>query len=96
MYRQYFNAAINRYLTLHTENKSFEISGVKIFPNGIQLKDNSSTIPWHKVDTKAYDYYFAIFAKGRENEYAHFNYLKDWNAVILFSVFRGILQKINV
>ena len=95
MYRQYFNAAINRYLTLHTENKSFEISGVKIFPYGIQLKDNSSNIPWQKVDTKAYDYYFAIFAKDRENDYAHFNYLKDYNTVILFSVFRGIRPKIN-
>ena len=95
LYRQYFNAFVNRYLTMYKENKAFEISGVKFFPNGIQLKENSSTIPWHNVGTKAYDYYYAVYPKDAANEHVHFNYLKDWNAVILFSVFRSILPKIN-
>jgi len=92
LYDNYFDDITNSYLSDFNNNKEIQILGVIFCDEGIYLKDKKILTNWLDVGTKAYYSYYTIFSLSDPSNYRAFEYLKDWNTGILYSVSRRILS----
>jgi len=56
------------------------------------LKKTDGFIDWNDLNTRAYRYYYTLSSKKKPEFYKAFTYLKDWNAVLVYSISRQILK----
>jgi hypothetical protein len=93
LYDNCFDDIIHSYLSDFNNKKEIQILGVTFCEEGIYLKDRKILINWLDVGTKAYYTYYTIFSLSDPSNYRAFEYLKDWNTGILYSVSRKILNE---
>jgi hypothetical protein len=89
----FFDPKIISLLEKFVNDESFSILGVNFDARGVLLKKDSQLISWDDLGTKSYMSYYAMFSKSDPNYYRAFEYLNDWNTVILYSVSRQILKE---
>ena len=70
----------------------FKLLGVVFTQEGIILDNKSDIISWFDLGTKNYWTYFSVFSTSDPNKYKAFQYLTDWNTVVLYSVTRHIIK----
>jgi hypothetical protein len=74
----------------------FNILGVTFTQEGIRLNNKSEIITWFDLGTKNYWTYFSLFSNSNLTVYKTFEYLNDWNTIVLYSVSRSILKAKNL
>jgi hypothetical protein len=70
----------------------FTILGVTFTQEGIIFGNLSETISWFDLGTRNYRTYYSLFSNQDPRKYKTFQYLTDWNTVVLYSVSRSILK----
>jgi len=87
-----FNPWLFYYLAKFNEGEPFEIAQVIFQREGIIFDKKAGVVSWADLGTKAYHGYYALYSQQDPNTYKAFEYLHDWNTVILYSVSRQILK----
>ena len=70
----------------------FDILGVVFTQEGIQFDKNTEIISWFDAGSKNYRTYFALFSHSNPNKYKAFQYITDWNTILLRAVTEHILK----
>ena len=91
LYDNILDDLIKCYLTKFREGIDFELAGISFSQSGLKLNANSKIIPWDSIETAAHRTYYTIFPKNDPKNYKSFEFLNDWDAVIVYSVSRQIL-----
>jgi hypothetical protein len=91
LFDYYYADVVRNYLGLFKNNLEFNLLGVIFTKDGIYLRKNESLIEWTDLGTKDYRTYYALFQKTNPNYYRAFEYLEEWNTIVLHSVSRHIL-----
>ena len=91
----YASEIINHYLRLFEIRQPFSILDVRFNQPGIQLNDKIK-IDWDDVDVKTYTRYVAISSRSKPDVYKGFQYLEEWNSIVLYNVIRMILKNKNL
>ncbi|HWW42005.1 hypothetical protein, partial [Pedobacter sp.] len=58
---------------------------------GIFIKNK--IIYWEDVGTKVYRTYYTLFSKNDPKIYKSYNYMDDWNAILVYTLSRHILSE---
>ena len=88
----FFDDISRNYLQQFSNNKNFEIAGVKFLIGGVFLDNKTDLISWEDLGTKSYQSYYSLYSISNPNKYKAFEYLTNWNTAILYSVSRQILK----
>jgi hypothetical protein len=91
LFDNHINDISLHYISKFNEGLSFNLLGNTISREGILFQNDNDIIPWMDLGTKNYATYFSLFSLSNGNHYKTFQYLTDWNTVVLFSVTRHIL-----
>jgi len=82
----YFDEVSRTYLQKFSNKESFNLLGIDFSQEGVRLSLKDEIIPWSDLGTKSYQTYYAMFSKANPRKYKAFEYLKEWNTGILYSV----------
>jgi len=95
LFDYYYIQVFKNYIHLFHNKLEFNLLGIIFTPKGVLFKKTEPIIIWSDLGTKNYWSYFALFSKSNPNHYKAFQYLEDWNTIILQSVSRQILKEMN-
>jgi|GEM_PF-2678829 len=97
LWELYFSKIADEFLSQFYQNEKITIANLEFHKEGIRLKKGVSDffeIPWNEVRTANYQRNFVVYSNQNPQKLnKSFNYHEDWNAMVLFSVLRGILQE---
>ena len=93
LFDYYYADVVRNYINLFKNNLEFNLLGVIFTKEGIYLRKDEPLIEWQNLGTKNYWSYYALFQKSNPNNYRAFQYLEDWNTIIIHSVSRYILRE---
>jgi hypothetical protein len=95
MLQYYASELVSQYLKLFNYKQPFSILNVYFNQLGIVLNDKYN-IEWNNIDVKTYTRYVAISTKNKSEIYKAFNYMEEWNTLVLYNVLRLILKSKNL
>jgi hypothetical protein len=95
LYDFYFKDKILNYIGRINSGEDVAMAGIVFKKDGIVLnsKRASRFIAWEDLNSRSYYDYHTLSSKKQPDFYNAFTYLKDWNATLVFSISRGILQE---
>ena len=96
LFDYYYADLVRNYLRLFKNSLEFDLQGIIFIKEGVYLRKNSDLIEWSNLRTKNYWSYFTLFHKANPNNYKAYQYLEDWNAIVLYSVVSQILKEKNL
>ncbi|PTS92365.1 hypothetical protein DBR11_27095 [Pedobacter sp. HMWF019] len=85
------NDIVNRAIKVLNSEGKFELLETAFEKEGIVIK--GKRISWENVGTKAYRTYYALFSKNDPKVYKSYNYMDDWNAILVYTLSRRILSE---
>lgn len=90
LWEKFINEIVHNYLLKYRNNEKINVSGIEIDEDRIRF--NKKEILFEDLELKQYRHHFMIFS--REDHYKNkiLYYLKDKDAVILFSVLKTIIK----
>lgn len=93
LYDFYLNEEISNCITNINNGIDVAIADVILRNDGVclDLKKSDGFIEWTDLNTTAYSYYYTLSSKKKPQFYKAFTYLKDWNAVLIYSISRQLL-----
>jgi hypothetical protein len=95
MLQYYASELVNQYLKLFNYKQPFSILNVYFSQLGIVLNDKYN-IEWNNIDVRTYTRYVAISTKNKSEIYKAFDYIEEWNTLVLYNVLRLILKSKNL
>ncbi|HEY2726489.1 MAG TPA: hypothetical protein VGI61_04915, partial [Parafilimonas sp.] len=91
----YASEMVGQYLKLFNYKQPFSILNVHFGQLGIVLNDKYN-IEWNNIDVRTYTRYVAISTKIKSDIYKAFDYIEEWNTLVLYNVLRLILKNKNL
>jgi hypothetical protein len=91
----YASKLVSQYLKLFNYKQPFSILNVYFSQLGIVLNDEYN-IEWNNIDVRTYTRYVAISTKNKSEIYKAFDYMEEWNTLVLYNVLRLILKSKNL
>ena len=91
----YVSELVGQYLKLFNYKQPFSILNVYFNQLGIVL-NNKFNIEWNDIDVRTYTRYIAISSKNKSEIYKAFDYIEEWNTLVLYNVIRLILKSKNL
>jgi hypothetical protein len=95
----YFMDKAEDMIEQHKMGREIELNDIYITQEGLELdvhklfSDARSFIPWHDIGTSDYITYYSVFSRLKPADYHRtFNYLNDWNSMLVNKVITGILE----
>lgn len=82
---------LNRYIDSFNKNSFVEILGTTFKINTVIL--NNHEIPYNDLGFREYTGYYALFSKNNPQIYKSYNYLKDWNSAVVYSISKRLLAE---
>lgn len=82
----YFNDMAIHYIKLLRNGMSFELAGLFLTEEGIQLKKGKSVVPWNQLGLHSYFHSCMLYNLADPACYRSFDYWHDWNAPLLRTV----------
>lgn len=83
---------INRYIDSFNKNSFVEILGTTFKSDTvIFIKDHE--IPYSDLGFREYIGYYALFSKSNPKIYKSYNYLKDWNSSVVYTISKLLLAE---
>jgi hypothetical protein len=95
MLQYYASELVSQYLKLFNYKQPFSILNVYFSQLGIVLNDEYN-IEWNNINVRTYTRYVAISTKNKSEIYKAFDYLEEWNTLVLYNVLRLILKSKNL
>jgi len=94
LYGFYINEKISNCIANVNNGINVAMAGVIFKKEGVclDLKKSDGFVEWNDINTRAYSYYYTLSSKKKPEFYKAFTYLKDWNAVLIYSISRQILK----
>lgn len=94
LYEFYLNEKILNCIANIDNGIDVPIADVIFKKEGVCLdsKKPEEFVEWNDLNTIAYSYYYSLSSKKKPEFYKAFTYLKEWNAVLLYSISRQILK----
>ncbi len=91
----YASELVSQYLKLFNYKQPFSILNVYFNQLGIVLNDKYN-IEWNNIDVRTYTRYVAVSRKNKPEIYKTFDYIEEWNTLVLYNVLRLILKSKNL
>lgn len=91
----YASELVSQYLKLFNYKQPFSILNVYFNQLGIVLNDKYN-IEWNNIDVRTYTRYVAVSRKNKPEIYKAFDYIEEWNTLVLYNVLRLILKSKNL
>ncbi|MEP6466641.1 MAG: hypothetical protein ABJB05_10070 [Parafilimonas sp.] len=91
----YASEMVGQYIKTFNYKQPFSILNVHFNQSGIRLSDKYD-IPWNDVDVRTHTRYVAISTKTTTDIYQTFDYIEEWNTLVLYNVLRQILKAKNL
>jgi hypothetical protein len=85
------NDIVNRAIKVLNSQGKFEVLKTTFEKEGIVIKNK--IIHWEDVGTKVYRTYYTLFSKNDPKIYKSYNYMVDWNAILVYTLSRRILSE---
>jgi len=95
MLEYYASEMVSQYLKLFNYKQPFSILNVHFGQLGIVLNDKYN-IEWNNIDVRTHTRYVAISTKNESDIYKAFDYIEEWNTLVLYNVLRLILKNKNL
>jgi hypothetical protein len=92
LWKHYFSNMLNYYTDLYNIQQIFELAGVKFLTDGISW-DKKNKLLWKDIALKNYKTYFMVHHAENLNEHKSCNFANDWNAFILQSLLKNIIEE---
>lgn len=92
LFENYINDISRRFIEKFNNGSDFNILGVTFTQEGLLLDKKPEIIPWSAIGTKNYRTYYSLFSNTDSKKYRIFQYLTDWNTIVLYTVSRSILK----
>ncbi|WP_316834328.1 hypothetical protein [Pedobacter nutrimenti] len=86
----HYNDIVNRAIEVFNSEGKFEVLETSFEKEGVVIKGKH--VPLEDVGTKAYRTYYALFSKNDPKIYKSYNYMDDWNAILVYTLSRRILS----
>ena len=83
LFENYFNDISTAFMDYYYSQREFDIAGVKFTELGIYLSKSGNIITWNDLGSKTYRSYYSLFPIGNPLFHRTFQYLTDWNTVLL-------------
>lgn len=80
----------NRYITQYKQTSSIEILGTQFRSYGVNF--GTEKVLYNDLEIKEYNSYFALFSKSNPKIHRSYSYLKDWNAAVVYSLAKRMLE----
>ena len=93
LWDNFFVNNFNYYFDLYTIKQEFDLGDIKFHPFGISWPNVS--LFWDEIAISNYQTYFTIHHRGQPMKNKHCNFKNDWNALILQSLLKKIIQEQN-
>ncbi|MDB5007630.1 MAG: hypothetical protein JWQ84_906 [Mucilaginibacter sp.] len=93
LWNNYFIYSYNYYYDLYTIKQEFDLTGIKFHPFGISWEGGSMF--WDEIALSNYQTYFMIYHKKELKKTKRCSFKNDWNALILQSLLKRIIQEHN-
>lgn len=90
LWEKFINEIVHNYLLKYRNNEKINISGIEIDEDRIRF--NKTEILFEDLELKQYHHHFMIFSRDDNYKNRMLYYLKDKDAVILFSVLKTIIK----
>ncbi|MFT4205138.1 MAG: hypothetical protein QM610_14630 [Chitinophagaceae bacterium] len=87
-----FPNRIISYLNDIKTGNTISIENLKLNKYGIFLQNHELT-PWSTINLKAYSTYLAIFNKQHGDIYRSFDYINDWDTLIIYNVCKNLIDQ---
>jgi hypothetical protein len=92
LFDNYINDISRDFIAKFRNKIDFNLLDIAFTQEGITINKSNKIIFWSDVGTKDYWTYYSIFSSTDPNKYRTFQYLYDWNTVVLYSVLEHILK----
>ncbi|PZP50492.1 MAG: hypothetical protein DI598_05425 [Pseudopedobacter saltans] len=93
LFEKTFDKKIAQYVDLIENGNSITIEKLKLSLKGIFIIDNNTPSQWHSVSLKKYFHYFVIYDIINPKINVSFDYLRDWDSWIIYSICEKFIQK---
>ena len=87
----YASEMVAHYLKMFNYKQPFSILNVHFNQSGIVINDKQN-IDWNNMDVRTHTRYIAVSTRNKSDIYKAFDYIEEWNTLILYNVLRQILK----
>lgn len=88
----YHSDVVDRLIDRFHAKQEFMIQGIKILPGGVQLKEESSILPWERVRMNEYNTYFTIYDDDNPVTHSRINF-NEYGTETLWCTLRTIAKE---
>lgn len=88
----YHSNIVDGFLDKFYNEGQAEVQGIRLKNEGIELRESKGFVPWHKVATKDYYRYFAIYHQDNPSIHSRVSY-NEYGTETLWSAIRTILKE---
>lgn len=92
LFANYINDISLSYIKQFNNKIDFTLLGNSFSQEGLILDQTNELISWFDLGTKNYYSYYSLYSIANPTKYKAFQYLTDWNTIVLYSVSREILK----
>jgi hypothetical protein len=92
IYRKYFSSHLQLYVELYQMGQLFNLSGLTFHADGV-IWNRNKKLNYNQLAVSSYRTYFVIHNKNNPKQNISFNFLNDWNAYIIQSLLKYIVEQ---
>ena len=92
LWANFFGSTLNYYIELYSIHQVFELAGVKFHTDGISW-DKKNKLLWNEIALSNYRTYFMIHHAKNPMQNKSCSFSMDWNALVLQTLLRSIVNQ---